>query len=131
MTEGNVHLLSYADDIRICLYRLFKTWSSSACNLVGVCLGGRYAGAQPCPLGNVFGNTVIGRYAVPGGWLRFCLPLPLFVVLYWFFDSYPGVSVNPVAEVRSISLANASAFSLISAMLVLHEGAFVALLFAC
>ena len=76
----------------------------------------------------VFGNTVIGRYAVPGGWLRFWLFLPLFVVLYWFFDSYPGVSVNPVAEVRSISLANASAFLFISAMLVLHEGALVPLL---
>src|SRR5450631_4290658 len=56
------------------------------------------------------GNTIIGRYAALGGWLPFWSLLLLFIVLYWLFDSYPGVSVNPVAEIRRISLANASAF---------------------
>jgi Undecaprenyl-phosphate galactose phosphotransferase WbaP len=73
----------------------------------------------------VLGNTVIGRNAVPGGWLPSWPLLPLFLVLYWFFDSYPGVSVNPVAEIRSISLANASAFLFISVMLVLHQAAVI------
>jgi Undecaprenyl-phosphate galactose phosphotransferase WbaP len=71
------------------------------------------------------GNTIIGRYAAPGGWLPLWLLLPLFLVLYWSFDSYPGVSVNPVAEIRRISLANASAFLFISVMLLLHQGAVV------
>ena len=30
------------------------------------------------------GNTIIGRYAVPGGWLPLWPILPLFLVLYWF-----------------------------------------------
>jgi hypothetical protein len=38
--------------------------------------------------------------------------LPLFLVLYWFFDSYPGVSVNPVAEIRRISLGQRQRVSL-------------------
>lgn len=69
------------------------------------------------------GNTIIGRYAAPGGWLPLWLLLPLFLVLYWSFDSYPGVSVNPVAEIRRISLANASAFLFISLVLALHHAA--------
>ncbi len=71
------------------------------------------------------GNTIIGRCAVQGGWLPFWSLLPLFLVLYWFFDSYPGVSVNPPAEIRRIWLANASAFLFISVMLVLHQAAVV------
>jgi Undecaprenyl-phosphate galactose phosphotransferase WbaP len=74
------------------------------------------------------GNTIIGRYAAPGGWLPLWPLLPLFVVLYWFFDSYPGVSVNPVAEIRRISLANAGAFLFITAMLALHHAGVVSYL---
>ena len=69
------------------------------------------------------GNTMIGRYAVPGGWLPLWPILPLFLVLYWLFGSYPAVSVNPVAEIRRISLANASAFLFINVMLALHGAA--------
>jgi Undecaprenyl-phosphate galactose phosphotransferase WbaP len=69
------------------------------------------------------GNTAIGRYAAPGGWLPLWPLLPLFLVLYAFFDLYPGVSVNPVDEIRRISLANASAFLFISVILALHQAA--------
>jgi Undecaprenyl-phosphate galactose phosphotransferase WbaP len=69
------------------------------------------------------GNTVVGRHAAPGGWLPLWLLLLLFIVLYWSFDSYPGISVNPVAEIRRISLANALAFLVIFVMLFLHQGA--------
>jgi Undecaprenyl-phosphate galactose phosphotransferase WbaP len=68
------------------------------------------------------GNTIIGRYAAPGG-LPFWPLLLLFVVLFWFFGAYPGVSVNPVDEIRRISLANASAFLFLSLMLALHKAA--------
>jgi len=68
-----------------------------------------------------FGNTIIGRYAVPGGWLPLWPLLPLFLVLYAFFDSYPGVSINPVDEIRGISLANASAFLCIFVIFTLHR----------
>ena len=71
------------------------------------------------------GNTIIGRCAAPGGWLPLWPLLPLFLVLYWFFGSYPGVSVNPVDEIRRISLANASAFLFISVMLALHQAGVV------
>ena len=56
---------------------------------------------------------------------RLWLLLPLFLVLYWSFDSYPGISVNPVAEIRRISLANALAFLFISVILLLHQAAVV------
>ena len=71
------------------------------------------------------GNTVIGRYGAPGGWLPLWPLLPLFLVLYRLFDSYPGVSVNPVAEIRCISLANASAFLCIAIILALHHAALI------
>jgi Undecaprenyl-phosphate galactose phosphotransferase WbaP len=70
-----------------------------------------------------WGNTTIGRYAVLSGWLSVWLLLPLFLLLYWLFGLYPGVSINPVTEVRSVSLANASAFLFISVMLALHRTA--------
>jgi Undecaprenyl-phosphate galactose phosphotransferase WbaP len=41
------------------------------------------------------------------------------------FGSYPGVSVNPVPEVRRISLANASAFLFISVILAVHHAAWI------
>jgi Undecaprenyl-phosphate galactose phosphotransferase WbaP len=70
-------------------------------------------------------NTIIERYAALRGWLPLSLLLLLFLVLYWSFDSYPGVSVNPVVEIRRISLANASAFLFISVVLALHHAAVV------
>lgn len=70
-----------------------------------------------------FGNTTLGRYAVPDGWLRLWFLLPIFPVIYWLFDSYPGVSVNSVDEIRRISLANASIFLFISAMFAMHHPA--------
>ena len=70
-------------------------------------------------------NSIIGRYTTPASPLLLSLILPLFLVLYWSFDSYPGVSVNPVAEIRRISLANASAFLFISVVLALHHAALV------
>ena len=81
-------------------------------------------------------NTIVGRYTSSASPLLLSLILPLFLVLYWSFDSYPGVSVNPVAEIRCISLANASAFLFISVVLALHHAALVAQLvclsaFAC
>ena len=72
-----------------------------------------------------FGNTTVGRCAVPGCWLPLWPLLPLFLVLYAFFDSYPGVNANPVDEIRNISLANASAFLFISVILALHQAAVV------
>lgn len=71
------------------------------------------------------GDTIIGRFAVPGGWLLLWPLLPLFIVLYAFVDSYPGFSVNPIDEIRGISLANASAFLFISVILALHRVAVV------
>jgi Undecaprenyl-phosphate galactose phosphotransferase WbaP len=67
------------------------------------------------------GNTIIGRHAAPGAWLQSWQLLPLFLVLYWLLDSYPGVSVSPVDEIRRISLANISAFLFVSVMLALHQ----------
>jgi Undecaprenyl-phosphate galactose phosphotransferase WbaP len=66
-------------------------------------------------------NAIIGRYAMPSDWLRWSLLLPSFLVLYWFFDLYPGVSVNPVAEIRRISLANICAFLFIAVMFALNH----------
>ena len=71
------------------------------------------------------GNTIIGRYAVRGGWLPLWPLLPLFLVLYAFFDAYPGVNVNPIDEIRGISLANSSAFLFICVILALHRIAVV------
>jgi len=62
------------------------------------------------------GNTPIGRYAAPGGWLALWPILPLVLVLYAFFHSYPGISVNPIDEIRCISL---SAFLSASALILL------------
>ena len=72
-------------------------------------------------LGTLWVNPYVSRYAPPNGWLR-CWPLlPLFLMLYWFFDVYPGVSISPVDEIRRISLANAGAFSFLSVALVLNR----------
>lgn len=61
-----------------------------------------------------FGNTTI---AILFNWLPLWTSLPLLLLLYWLFDLYPGVSVNPVAEIRRVALANASAFIFVSAIL--------------
>jgi Undecaprenyl-phosphate galactose phosphotransferase WbaP len=70
-------------------------------------------------------NTIIERYTAQASPLLLSLILPLFLVLYWSFDLYPGISVNPIAEIRRISLANASAFLFISVVLALHHAALV------
>jgi Undecaprenyl-phosphate galactose phosphotransferase WbaP len=71
------------------------------------------------------GNTMIGRYATQRESLPVLQLLPLFLLLYWLFGSYPGVSVNPVPEIRRISLANASAFLCISVILAVHHEALI------
>jgi Undecaprenyl-phosphate galactose phosphotransferase WbaP len=73
----------------------------------------------------LLGNTPLGRYIVPGSWLPLWPLLPLFLVLYAFVDLYPGVSVNPIDEIRSISLANAFAFLFIAIILTLHRPAVI------
>jgi Undecaprenyl-phosphate galactose phosphotransferase WbaP len=45
--------------------------------------------------------------------------LPLFLFVYWLFELYPGVSVNPVDEIRRVSLANTSGFLFLSVILAL------------
>jgi Undecaprenyl-phosphate galactose phosphotransferase WbaP len=70
------------------------------------------------------GNTILGRHAAPGG-LPLLPLLLLFLVLYWFFGAYPGISVNPVDEIRRISLANASGFLFISLLLMFHKTAII------
>ncbi len=72
-------------------------------------------------LWTLWSNVIIGRYVGPGDWLRWWLLLPTFLVLYYFCDSYPGVSVNPVIEIRRISLANICAFFFIAVMLAFHH----------
>jgi Undecaprenyl-phosphate galactose phosphotransferase WbaP len=69
-----------------------------------------------------FGNTTM-RHAAPNGWLEFVPLLPLFLILYWLFEVYPGVRSSPVDEIRRISLANAGAFLFVSVMLALHRAA--------
>ena len=64
----------------------------------------------------LFSSAIVGGYVPPSDWLRWSLLLPSFLVLYWSFDAYPGVSVNPVAEIRRISLANICAFLFIALM---------------
>jgi Undecaprenyl-phosphate galactose phosphotransferase WbaP len=71
------------------------------------------------------GKTIMGRYAASGESLLLWQLLSLFLVLYWLFGSYPGVSVNPVPEIRRISLANASAFLFISVILAVHHEALI------
>ena len=70
-----------------------------------------------------FGDSTIGRYAAPNDWMPLWWMLFMFLVVYWFFDSYPGISVSPVDELRSISLANISVFFFVSVMLARHGAA--------
>ena len=65
-------------------------------------------------LGAFWANPYVSRYAPPNGWLQYWPILPLCLMLYWFFDVYPGVSVSPVDEIRRISLANAGTFTFLS-----------------
>ena len=70
-------------------------------------------------LGTFASKTIIGRYA-SDDWLLRPLLILAFLALYWFVGSYPGVSVNPVAEIRRISLANSCAFLFITAISANH-----------
>src|SRR6516162_4157510 len=72
-------------------------------------------------LGMLWANPYASRYAGPHGWLQYWPLLPLFLMLYWFFDLYPGVSSSPVDEIRRISLANAGAFTFLSVALALNR----------
>src|SRR5215469_274606 len=72
-------------------------------------------------LGTFWANPYVSRYAPPNGWFEYWPLLPLFLMLYWFFDVYPGVSVSPVDEIRRISLANAGAFTFLSVALGLNR----------
>jgi Undecaprenyl-phosphate galactose phosphotransferase WbaP len=68
-------------------------------------------------VGAFWANPYVSRHARPTEWLQYWSLLPLFLMLYWFFDVYPGVSISPVDEIRRISLANAGAFSFLSVAL--------------
>ena len=72
-------------------------------------------------LGTFWANPYVSRYSPANGWLEYWPLLPLFLMLYWFFDVYPGVSISPVDEIRRISLANAGAFSFLSVALGLNR----------
>jgi Undecaprenyl-phosphate galactose phosphotransferase WbaP len=72
-------------------------------------------------LGIFWVNPYISRYAPSHGWFEYWPLLPLFLMLYWFFDVYPGVSISPVDEIRRISLANAGVFSFLSVALALNR----------
>jgi Undecaprenyl-phosphate galactose phosphotransferase WbaP len=69
----------------------------------------------------LWSTVIAGRYAGPDDWSRWSLLLPTFLVLYFSWDAYPGVSVNPVTEIRRISLANICAFFFIAVMLSSHH----------
>src|ERR1700747_512249 len=68
-------------------------------------------------LGTFWANPYVSRYALPNDWLQYWQLLPLCLMLYWFFDEYPGVSISPVDEIRRISVANAGACSFLSVAL--------------
>jgi len=68
------------------------------------------------------GNSAIGRYAALGGWLHPWPLVPLFLLVYWLFDLYPGISICPVDEIRRIFLANTTAFIFLSVFLASHQG---------
>jgi Undecaprenyl-phosphate galactose phosphotransferase WbaP len=67
------------------------------------------------------GNTIVGRYDPRGSWLPLWSLLPLFLAVYWFFDSYPGISVSSVDEIRRIVLANTTVFLFVSVMIGLRD----------
>jgi Undecaprenyl-phosphate galactose phosphotransferase WbaP len=71
-------------------------------------------------------NSIIDRYADLDRWQVLGLLLPLFLLLYWRFDLYPGVSINPVAEIRCVCLANLSALLSISVILAVRHAAMLA-----
>ena len=48
--------------------------------------------------------------------------VPLFLILYWFFDLYPGISVSPVEEIRRVCLANTVGFIFVCVILAIHRG---------
>ncbi len=76
----------------------------------------------------LLGNSVVGRYGARGSWLPLWWLLPLFLAVYWIFDSYPGISVSSVDEIRRIVLANTTVFLFVSVMVGLHDVAIRSLL---
>jgi Undecaprenyl-phosphate galactose phosphotransferase WbaP len=67
------------------------------------------------------GNTILGRGGTQGSWLPLWPLLPLFLIVYWLFDSYPGISVNSVDEIRRVVLANTTVFLFVLVMFALHH----------
>ena len=61
----------------------------------------------------------------PGNWQPRWTVIALLLLLYWLFDLYPGVSINPVAEIRGVSLSNACAFLLACMVFLINEVPFV------
>ena len=66
-------------------------------------------------------DATVGRHSAPGSWLPVWSLLPLFLVVYWFFDSYPGISVSSVDEIRRIILANTAVFLFLSVAIGLRD----------
>jgi Undecaprenyl-phosphate galactose phosphotransferase WbaP len=71
------------------------------------------------------GNTTITRSIGLDHWVQWWKLLPLFLLLYWFFEAYPGVSVSQVDEIRRITLANISSFLFIYVILALYHATVV------
>lgn len=102
-----------------------RPWLSAILVLAGDIVGLRLT------LWAFFRHTDIMRHPAPNGWFSFAPLLSLFLVLYWLFEVYPGVRVSPVDEIRRVSLANASAFFVVSLMLALEGAAVASSSFAC
>ena len=73
-------------------------------------------------------GTFMGGRQVGANYLQLCPLLPLFPLLYWLVDVYPGVSVSPVDELKNITLANGGVFFLVVVFLLLkHSPQFIGL----
>jgi len=57
---------------------------------------------------------------IPDGAVRAFALIPIFMVLYYACDLYPGICVSPVDEIRQVFLANSCACFVISLLFVLH-----------
>jgi Undecaprenyl-phosphate galactose phosphotransferase WbaP len=62
--------------------------------------------------------------------LRFVAVLAFFLILYCICGMYPGISASPVDEIKRVSVANASAFALLTLALLL-SGAPLRLVLIC
>jgi Undecaprenyl-phosphate galactose phosphotransferase WbaP len=73
-------------------------------------------------------GTFIGGRQVGFNYLQLCPLLPLFPLLYWLVDVYPGVSVSPVDELKNITLANGGVFFVVVVFLLpKHSPQFIGL----